>query len=81
MPLVLLPRGASFGASSLAFSMSDEGAVKPVSDRASPVFLLPDVLNRLERIKEIDQILLLIRCETDAEAFVIEVHYIHQSGC
>ena len=40
-----------------------------------------DVLNRLERIKEIDQILLLIRCETDGEALVIEVHYIHQSGC
>src|SRR5262249_46570726 len=39
------------------------------------------VRNRLERVKEIDQVLLLIRRETDAEALVIEVHYIHQSGC
>jgi hypothetical protein len=44
--------------------------------------LLDDgVPNRLERVKEIDQVLLLIRRKTDAEALVIEVHYIHQSGC
>src|SRR5262249_55160019 len=44
--------------------------------------LLDDgVPNRLERVKEIDQVQLLIRRETDAEALVIEVHYIHQSGC
>src|ERR1700719_1545032 len=35
----------------------------------------------LECIKEIDQVLLLLICETDVEALVIKIHRVEQSGC